>query len=116
MEVIAEVQGFHFPFIPFVDFKAVADEVHVGAAAVVFKAGDGAEETASRLEELVRQISGKGRHFIFIPEAGKGFVCILSIALVPGPFHKGCPGGAAVWNFFTEKGWQKGEGLGGLAK
>lgn len=116
MEVIAEVQGFHFPFIPFVDFKAVADEVHVGAAAVVFKAGDGAEETASRFEELVRQISGKGRHFIFIPEAGKGFVCVLSIALVPGPFHKGCPGGAAVWDFSRRRDGRRERAWAGLAK
>ena len=42
MEVVAEVERLEVSCIPFLDAKAVLQEIAVCAASVIFKAGDGA--------------------------------------------------------------------------
>ena len=100
MKVVAEIHGFHFPFVPFVDFKSVTDKVHEGTAAVVFKAGDRTEEAALRLEKLIRQVFGKGRRFVFVLVSGEGLLYVFSFALVLRPPDQGCPGGPFFGDFF----------------
>ena len=116
MQIAAEIHGFHFPFVPFVDFKSVTDKVHEGTAAVVFKAGDRTEEAALRLEKLIRQVPGKGRRLVFISESGEGVLYILVIALIPGPADQGGPGRVFLGDFFPQKGRKKGEGLPGIGE
>ena len=116
VKVIAEIERFHFPFVPLVYFKAVADKVHEGAASVAFKAGDGAEEAASRFKEPLRQLSRKRRCFVFIPETGKGVGDVIFIAPVLCPAHQAGPGRVFFRHFFPEYGGKQGEGLPGIGE
>ena len=74
MKVVAEVQRLHVPFIPLVDVEAVLHKVGKGTAAVVFKPGDGTEETALGFEEPGRQVPGKRSSVVLIVETGEGLV------------------------------------------